>query len=95
MSKKYKKKKQSKPKEIVVISADNIEKYIRLKYEIDDDGFWIWFFSDCPFRSTNILSLDLNKNNIPLKCLNYFKIIAEDFEPDAGEDGCLEIENDL
>lgn len=87
--------KKPKPKEVSVLSADEMETYIRLKYEVDDEGFWTWFFSECPWGETNILLINSNEQHFPNECKNYYNIIVSDFGPDADEEGCLEIENDL
>lgn len=96
MSKKSKRAKKPKPREVSILSANEIEIYIRLKYVVDDNGFWTWFFSECPWGDTNILGINQNDHDIiQPQFKEYFKIIADDFAPDADEEGCLEIENDL
>jgi hypothetical protein len=95
MSKKSKHKK-TKPHEVSILKASDIESYIRLKYEVDDNGFWTWFFHDCPLGETRYLGLRPNDYDIVSnKLFEYYKIIVDDFILDADEEGCLEIENDL
>jgi len=43
MSRKSKKLKKPKAREVSILSADEIESYVRLKFGIDDNGFWNWF----------------------------------------------------
>jgi hypothetical protein len=96
MSNKSKKTKKPKPKEIAILSAAEIEKYVRLKYDVDDNGFWNWFFGECPWGDTNLLSLHEDDYDIiQPKMKTYFNILKDDFLPDADEELCLEIENDL
>lgn len=95
-SKKTKKTKKPKPKEVAILSASEIKKYIDLKYVADDNGFWDWFFSDCPWGNTGLLSLhEEDYDIIQPKFKTYFNILKDDFLSDADEELCLEIENDL
>lgn len=96
MSNKSKKTKKPKPKEVAILSASEIEKYIRLKYDVDDNGFWNWLFSECPWGDTGLLSLHEDDYDIIQPDMKtYFNILKDDFLPDADEELCLEIENDL
>lgn len=93
--KQIKKIKKPKPKKIAILSAAEINDYVALKYVVDDDGFWKWFFSECPWGDTNLLDLDDEDDIIQPKYQKYFDIIKADFIDDADERHCLEIENDL
>ncbi len=94
--KKVSKSKTKKPKikKVRLLSANEIKNYIRSKFDTENDEFWSWFFSECPWGKTNILDLS-NEEIIQPKFKDYFKIIKNDFIPDADEDSCVEIENDL
>lgn len=94
MSKKFKK---PKPREAQILSAKEIDTYISLKYEIDNNEFWDWFFSECPWGETNFLGLHNNDfaDIIQPRFMEYFNIIKQDFIFDADDESCLEIENDL
>lgn len=94
MSKKSKKFKRPEPK-IAILSATEINDYIRLKFQMENDQFWDWFFGECPWGDTNVLSLDNKDQIIQPEFMNYFRIIEKEFMLDSDEDHCLEIENDL
>lgn len=99
MSKNVKRKKFKKPKprEVCILSANEIENYIRLKYDVDDNGFWKWFFSECSWGDINLLGLHEEdiEDIIQPNHREYVSIIKEDFIDDADEESNLEIENDL
>ena len=95
MSKKSKKFKKPEPKQVAVLSASDINEYIKLKFQTENDPFWNWVFSECPWGDTTLLCLDDSDEIIQSQFINYFNIIAKDFLPDADEEGCIEIENDL
>lgn len=95
MSRKSKKLKKPQPREVKVLSAHEIENYIRIKFDTEDDDFWAWFFSECSWGKTNLLGLaDDDINMISNKFKTYYNIIKSEFLPDANEDGNLEINND-
>lgn len=89
------KSKIKKPKihKIHILQASEINNYIQLKYQINCDNFWKWFFSECSWGDTNILSLD--DENIKPEFKTFFDIMKEDFISDADEFFDLEIKNDL
>jgi hypothetical protein len=96
MSKKSKKVKKPKPRQVAILKASEMEYYINLKYNVNDSKFWKWFFGECPWGETNLLGLHEDDYDIiQPQFKNYFNIIKEDFIADANEDLCLEIENDL
>lgn len=88
-----KKSRSKKTKEPTVLKASDIDNFVNIKFEQSDDGFWKWFFEDCKFGETQIL--DLKDIHINEKYIGFYNIIKYDFYPDADENGCLEIENDL
>src|ERR1035437_4051936 len=100
---KNKKIKKPKPKAVPILRASEIRDYISLKYEMDSESFWKWFFGECRFGDTNLLLI--GPDDISHGCgrtkketkasRDYFNIIREDFLPDADEDFCLEIERDI
>lgn len=94
MSKKSKKIKKPKVQEVKVFSASNIENYIRVKFNVDDNGFWIWFFGECPWGETNFLSL-VDDDIISNKFKAYYNLIKSEFLPDVDDENCIEIKNDL
>ena len=100
MSKKSKKKaKKPKPLDIKVLSAKEIDYYIRNKFEIANDEFWEWFFSECPWGETTILSLN-EEDYYPdeynsEKYAEYVQLIRDEFEEYADEEHTLEIEHDF
>lgn len=87
--------KKPKPKQVAILSASEMRDYIRLKFETENDKFWDWFFSESQWGETNILSLTDEDEIIQPEFMNYFNIIIKDFSPDADEEDCIEIENDL
>lgn len=94
MSKKSKKHKKLKPLDIKIISANEIEYYIRSKFEITNEDFWAWFFSECPFKETNLLCLDPGYH-FPNEYKDYLRLIKDEFSESADEELRLEIENDF
>lgn len=96
MSKKSKKAKKPKLKKTSFLSANEIRNYVHTKFDTDNDEFWKWFFSECPWGSTNLLSFDDNDADIIAPQFKmYYNILKNDFMPDADEESCVEIENDL
>ena len=95
MPRKSKKHKKPKKHSVEVLQAEEIENYIRLKFGVDDNGFWTWFFSECPWGETNILGLNDEDDIIQPKFKEYFNVIKKEFLPDADQEGCIEIKNDL
>lgn len=96
MSKKSKKAKKPKPLDIQIMSATDIEYYVNSKFEISNDEFWEWFFSECPWGETTLLALhhdDINEYDKGYR--DYIQIIADEFQDYADEELCLEITNDL
>ena len=92
--KKYKRKKRHNEPEI--LSAADIRSYIEAKYESTNDEFWNWFFSECEWGDTNLLSLNKrDENEIDSKFKEYFKILRDDYRGSVNNDLCLEIKNDL
>lgn len=90
--------KSRKPKaqEAKVFSAENMANYLRIKFDVDDNGFWDWFFSECPWGETNFLSLDDNDIDIIAnKFKSYYNLIKTEFLPDADEQASIQIKNDL
>ena len=94
MSKKSKKIKKPKPEDIKILSANEIEYYIRHKFELSNHKFWQWFFSECPFGETTLLSF-AEDMYYPKEYYSYVKIIKDEFEEYLDDELCLEIENDL
>lgn len=96
MSKKSKKLKKPKFKKTSFLSAKEIKNYIHTKFDTDNDEFWGWFFSECPWGSTNLLSFDdADTDIIHSKFKEYYNILKTEFMPDVDEESCIEIENDL
>jgi len=96
MSKKSKKVKRPKFKKATFLSASEIRNYVHTKFDTDNDAFWDWFFSECKWGETNLLSFDEEDDGIiPSKCKEYFNILKNDFIPDADEESCIEIKNDF
>jgi hypothetical protein len=90
-----KKSKKPEPKQVCILSASEMNDYIRLKFQTENDAFWEWVFSECPWGETTLLSLSNPDEIIQPQFMNYFNIIVRDFLPDADEESCIEIENDL
>lgn len=97
MSRKSKKLKKPKLREVKVLSANEIENYTRIKFNVDDNGFWLWFFSKCPWGETNLLSFNDNDNIyiISNKFKEYYYLLKKEFLPDVNDMSCIEIKNDL
>lgn len=96
MSKKSKKVKKPKFKKTSFLLASEIKNYVHTKFDTDNDAFWDWLFSECKWGETNLLSFDdADYDLIPPKCKEYFIILKNDFMPDADEESCIRIENDL
>lgn len=96
MSKKLKKLKTPKFKKTNFLSAKEIKNYVHTKFDTDNDAFWDWFFSECEWGETNLLSF--NEEYIDIihpKFKEYYNILKNDFMPDADEESCIEIQNDL
>ena len=89
-----KKSKKYKKQISLPLSADKIEYLLTNKYDMDDEGFWLWFFEETEKGGTNILCLD-QKEPIPEKFVFYINIIRDEFSKDVDSENCLEIENDL
>lgn len=94
MPRKSKKYKKPKPQDAAILSGNEMENYIRLKFGVDDNGFWTWFFSECPWGETNLLSL-IDDDAIEPEWKEYYNVIKDDFMPDADAEGCIEIKNNL
>jgi hypothetical protein len=96
MSNKSKKAKKPKVYNTTILSAIEIQRYIHIKYDIDNDEFWNWFFGECSSDDTNFLSLRTDDYSlIKPEFKEYFNILKDDFLPDADEDLYLEIKNDF
>lgn len=100
MSKKSKNKKSKTKKpqahQVAILSASEVSEYIRLKFEMENEEFWKWFFSESKWGETNLLSVsDNDSEDFEGQWFDYYKIIKEEFGPDANEDSYLEIEYDL
>lgn len=96
MSKKSKKVKKPKFKKASVLLASEIKNYVHTKFDTDNDEFWDWFFSECEWGHTNLLGFDDDDTYYPVyKFKEYYNILKNEFMPDADEDSCIEIENDL
>jgi hypothetical protein len=88
--------KSKKDVEPEVLSALETRNYLETKFDMTDDAFWSWFFSETEFGEINLLSCHPdNIDFIPKNSLNYFKCLRDEFQADFNEDDCLEIENDL
>lgn len=94
MSKKSKKTKKPKPLDIQTLSATDIEFYINSKFEISNDEFWTWFFSECPWGETTLLLLE-DEDIVFEEYRDYVRLIRDEFEEYADEELCLEITNDF
>lgn len=92
MSKKSKKGKKKIP--LPPLSASKIDYLTTNKYDVEDDGFWSWFFEDIETGATSFLCLN-EKEPIPEKFQNYLSILRDEFLKEVDDDDCLEIENDL
>jgi hypothetical protein len=90
MAKKSKKQNQL---ELKIIGAEEIDYYLNNKFELSNDDFWFWFFEDCPKGESNLL--ENNENVYPELFRNYVKLIIQEFQEDADDDGILEIENNF
>lgn len=80
--------------EINSVSAIQIINYLNDKFEISNDEFWIWLFTDCKFGETSILLL----NDIGVfdkQYREYILLIKEEYYDYMYDDFSLEIENDL
>jgi hypothetical protein len=94
MSKKSKKAKKPKPLDIKILSATDVEYYICHKFEIINEDFWDWLFSDTPRGETGILLIHQN-DSVPEEYLDYIRLIRDEFDEYADDESCLEIENDF
>lgn len=80
--------------EIESVSAIQIINYLNDKFEMSNDDFWIWLFTDCEFGETSILLLnDMSVFNKQYR--EYILLIKEEYMDYIDEDLSLEIENDL
>lgn len=91
----------NKPKPFLkqILSASEVKKFIASKYKKSGQEFWEWFFSECPWGDTNLLTLDEADDCYAGIYLNedkgYVALLKKEFKKYASNEGCLEIENDL
>lgn len=98
MSKKSRKIKKSKFQNKQTLLASEIDYFIKNKFDIEDNGFWDWFFNGVGSGETNILSLT-DGVFIQPHIREYYRILRQEFSDQAEDDinnhPCIEIENDL
>jgi len=89
--------KKPSPIKTIIFSARQINDYIINLYNVNGDQFWDWFYSECRWGETNLLSLSEADNEYgfeePLS--SYFKLIKSEFSDQVDDEECLEIKNDL
>lgn len=88
-----KRKSKPKPKQKSIWSAIQIKNHLETKFNIKNDEFWKWFFSETPWGETNLLDLS-DPDACPYdNCSEYLDILRNEFYDENNEE--IEIENDL
>jgi len=85
--------KKPKPIKTNTLSAADISKFLKFKHKAINKDFWDWFFGECSWGGTNLLSLD-PKDNFP-EYLSYITLIDKEFGKYSNDELCLKVENDF